>query len=327
MQYHKPDSRWKIFNIPDYETYLEQSVIKGLFHKSVPNDVVEAYEVAEYLMAHAYYHYPLYDEATSKVLRTIEMAVKLRCTEIRISLEYTIQKNNKPVTRKKDLNRLMNELNAAEPGKKMDWQFKNARNLRNSFMHPGYHTYSGAISRRFIERSVTLFNKLFLPGSVFTSFETKLTGEQTAMLDCKGLLVLEIQDKRYLVESVTVKAAIFINTKWVYYLAAIPVVHNIGGQMKDHSYSLPLGYFITDLSIEKNEISATEIEKSVPLSIQTTTHRDDLSVYTKFLGEKNNAPKVDQEIYDHFVKNWIAGKANEFWYRFLHQVDTSTALF
>jgi hypothetical protein len=59
MQYRKPDSRWKIVTIPDWKPDLEHLVIKGLFRESVLKDVIEAYEVAEYLMADAYYQYPL----------------------------------------------------------------------------------------------------------------------------------------------------------------------------------------------------------------------------------------------------------------------------
>ena len=73
--------------MPDFDTYCVKSVVKGLFHPSVPKDVIDAYEVAEYMMAHAYYHWPLYDESFTKLLLITEMAIKIRCVHFGIPVE------------------------------------------------------------------------------------------------------------------------------------------------------------------------------------------------------------------------------------------------
>jgi len=86
MEFHEPDSRWAGFGCSSYEHYLDRYLIRGKFHNKVPNAVTDAYITIEYLMAHAYYFYPMYDEALSKLLRTMEMAVKLRCKEIGIDI-------------------------------------------------------------------------------------------------------------------------------------------------------------------------------------------------------------------------------------------------
>jgi hypothetical protein len=47
------DPRWEPHKIATKEEYEQKVVIKGCFHECVPDDVVNAFETVEYLMAHA----------------------------------------------------------------------------------------------------------------------------------------------------------------------------------------------------------------------------------------------------------------------------------
>ena len=123
MEYHVPDNRWQIFGMDNFANYVEKAVVKGQFHPSVPADIVEAYKMAEYMMAHAYYHYPLYHEALSKVLRIIEMAVKFRCQQIKINLTQIAKRKGKQEEGKRVLKHLMDDIAKAEPVKKLERQF------------------------------------------------------------------------------------------------------------------------------------------------------------------------------------------------------------
>ena len=79
MEYHKPDDTWAALGYNDYDYYVNKCVIKGLFHPVVPKDIVDSYKVAEYMMAFAYYHYPMYDEAAAKIMLIIEYTISRRC--------------------------------------------------------------------------------------------------------------------------------------------------------------------------------------------------------------------------------------------------------
>ena len=321
MEYHQPDTRWEIFGLPDFETYQQKLVVKGLFHPSVPKDVVEAYEVAEYIMAHAYYHYPLYEEAFSKLLRITEMAVKLRCTQLGISLATT--KLNKKTQRpdKKRFSVLINELCKAEPEKDIKDGLDRLRRLRNSFMHPDSHTYSGSMAKGAIQSTVTLLNEMFIPGQIFKPFIHRQEEIKKEINNYKeGLFVLEYQHNRYLIEGVEINAAILVDGKWIYYLVAQPVTLNIGEQMKNHSYSMPLLYFVTDLSSGESCVSVNEVENNYPIKISTTNHTDNLEIYQRFITERGTVTKNDMEIYEHLMKDTIASKENEFWYRWLWKI-------
>ncbi|MEQ1747395.1 MAG: hypothetical protein ABMA02_18335, partial [Saprospiraceae bacterium] len=81
MSYHTPDFIWEAFGAPDFESYTHVFVVEGRFHKDVPEAVRESYTVAEHIMAHAYYHYPMYEEGLVKLLRTLEMGVRMRCEQ------------------------------------------------------------------------------------------------------------------------------------------------------------------------------------------------------------------------------------------------------
>ncbi len=74
--YYKAETLWKNFGAQTREEYVSKFVIQGHFIPSVPEDVLNAYETAEYLMAHAWYYWPMYDEALKKLTGILEIAVK-----------------------------------------------------------------------------------------------------------------------------------------------------------------------------------------------------------------------------------------------------------
>ena len=67
-EWYQPDDRWPALGIGSREDYVAAYVFAGRFHPGVPADVVQAYETVSHLMAQAWYHYPLYDEALAKLL-------------------------------------------------------------------------------------------------------------------------------------------------------------------------------------------------------------------------------------------------------------------
>ncbi len=62
------DPLWEIFGVQNKEGYIKDNVITVHFHAHVTAYVVKTYKTAEYLMAHAYFHWPLFDEALKTIL-------------------------------------------------------------------------------------------------------------------------------------------------------------------------------------------------------------------------------------------------------------------
>lgn len=68
-EWYTADEIWSSYTTSKTrEAYAQNWVVRGYFHAGVPEDVKAAYVTVEYLMALAWYHYPLYDEAMTKLL-------------------------------------------------------------------------------------------------------------------------------------------------------------------------------------------------------------------------------------------------------------------
>ncbi len=159
IPYHTPDSIWTIFSgVTDFESYAEKFVVKGRLHKDVPPEVVEGYAIAEHIMAYAYYRYPAMDEALVKLLRVLEMAVKMRCKALGIALEIL---DNKGKARKKVLNTLINELAAKEAAKPTKSTLIWLKDVRNYLMHPSEPSLFGSVALGHIRQCVIMLNALF----------------------------------------------------------------------------------------------------------------------------------------------------------------------
>lgn len=78
MKWFEADTRWELFNMKSREDFINNYVVTGKFHNAVPKDIVTAFETVSYLMAHSYYHWPMMDEAMTKALLVMEMAVKIK---------------------------------------------------------------------------------------------------------------------------------------------------------------------------------------------------------------------------------------------------------
>lgn len=148
--YYQPDTRWPIFGAPTREQFEARYVFPPRFHAGVPEDIVKSYTTASHLMALAWYHYPVYDEALSKLLLLLEMAIRLRCQQLGL-----------PAGPKRTLQELIMALEAAEPAKELGWWLQILRQLRNQVAHPERHSFGGATFRPAMLRMVNTLNQLF----------------------------------------------------------------------------------------------------------------------------------------------------------------------
>lgn len=293
MEYHEPVILWEAMGMPDFDTYCQKSVVKGLFHPSVPKDVIDAYEVAEYMMAHAYYHWALYDEAFTKLLLITEMAVKFKCVQYGIPVETTNKKGNLVP---RNLETLIKEYCKEEPLKGIENDLLWLKGRRNNRMHPNSHTYSGAIANyNAIKFGVGILNKLFIPEQLLSSSPQKIESTNTAFAPfIAGLFVLDIGDKRYLIEGVKVEDALMINGDWHYFLVASPITNDIGKQVREHHYADFHALQVKDILVGDDSITMTDASTNKPIQISTTDHPANIETYRKF-NEERDAAKAEQQ--------------------------------
>ena len=154
LNYFEPDPIFAFYQIHSEEEYLNQYLVKADFGTEITEDLKNSYKTAEYLMAHAYFHWPIYDEALWKVLGIYKMAIKFRCKELGIELKKSNQKEKRLVDLQKEL---MNSLQVEEFQFAFDW----IRNLRNGLAHPEIHSYGGPSYKMHIEMILMFIKKIF----------------------------------------------------------------------------------------------------------------------------------------------------------------------
>src|SRR5688572_3734537 len=110
MKYRVPDPLWESFGANNFEEYCEKFVVSGKFHPAVPQEIVNEYVQVEYLLSSAYYSYPLLDEAISKALKIMELAVKIKCKQSGILLSQKASSKSR-----KSLKELIDALDKMEP--------------------------------------------------------------------------------------------------------------------------------------------------------------------------------------------------------------------
>ncbi|GAB3585684.1 hypothetical protein [Hymenobacter daeguensis] len=155
--WYEPDTTWQALGFPTRESYVAHMVAPAKFHGDVHEDVVKSYRTVEHLMALAWYHYPMYDEAIKKLTSMIEMAVKLRCQQVGIPItEGRDDSKNRPLAR------LIDELCARLHAAELKQRLHAIRDIRNRQAHPEYHSFGGIAMSIAVEPLVYTLNLLFV---------------------------------------------------------------------------------------------------------------------------------------------------------------------
>ena len=168
-------------------------------------------------MASAWYHYPMYDEALRKLLGTFEMAIKLRSKASGIQLtKYT------------NLQGLINKLFPVEKVKQLNAQLHFIRRIRNQYAHPTHHYFGAIAIRPLIISLINALNQLFLPEESMIANQAQVATLAKIIVTLQAsVLIVEREQKRYLIREAIPLNAHVINKKvlslWVFY----PILNNI----------------------------------------------------------------------------------------------------
>lgn len=299
LPYHTPDSRWNYQGATTYESYLQKFVFKSKFHSKVPEDIIKDYETAEQLMAHAWYHYPMYDEGFKKLLGMVEMAVKKRCEQLNIDLSKKDKKGN---DRRKTLNQLMIDLHKADPHKNLNFDLQKARKVRNFYAHPENHTFVGAIAQLSLIQIINLINFIFLEQEPFIQ-QNKYAKEMEAALEPfeKGCFKLEINNTPYLTWSTNCIEHWKVNDEWISLVVFHPVTYNLSESLKNKKYDYPFYVALKDLNISDGNLEATVLLTNHQLKLSSSSKTENTVRVNKFLSELNNADPSDKSIFLHLL--------------------------
>ncbi|MEX0722004.1 MAG: hypothetical protein WD059_15110 [Balneolaceae bacterium] len=266
--YLEPDKRWEDYEINGQEDYIEKVVIGGYFHEKVPDDVVSAYNTAEYLMAHAYFHWEMFDEALKKCLFTLEMAIKLKAQEKGIALKAKNKKGKKHDRRLVDI---IDDVCDEVYLNNLKIYLNKARGLRNHFAHPIGHHFSGPHgASTYIMHIVNVLNKLFKTDEWHKEYAEKTeTIEKQLNTLTKKVLKVEAANPAFLISRI--HRFELVDDKLI--LSVIPVLDKYEVSDKSFTGDQVKVYSVFDFQINENEISGI-ITNGVKIKISVTNHRE-----------------------------------------------------
>lgn len=278
-------------------------MVEGYFHAGVPEPVIKSYRTAEQLMAHAWYHYPMYDEALKKLLGIVELAVKERCKELSIPLSTT---NRNGRERKKRLVTLMNEVSVAEPTKNLGPNLHHIRKSRNYHAHPERHSYMGGIAKSRIISIVNLINILFLPETSITELNDRMTTLLNTYKAFKdGLFVFEIGQDRYLIKGARPIHTRKIGDEWSTLWLLEPILTNTFKNLSEQRYSLPFIEVINKFELHEGKIIAKDEGEVFDICIEPTDHKANLVTFQKYQHDIDQLSEHDLQFYELWKRSEI----------------------
>lgn len=297
MEYYEPDSTWEVFGITNREEFVNQYVVEGRFHKIVPEDIVKAFKTVTYLMAHSYYHYPMYDEAMNKALIVMEMAVKLKAKQLEIPLKMTPNKNGVEYDVK--LGKLIDKICLIEHLSFLKQDFDRARDIRNSRVHPEEYTLSGFLG--YTDKNAMLFinliNLLFLPENEMQSLITKQEQLEKQLEKFKNnLFVVEFNDTKILIDTIhKFKFLKNLNHKLLI-LFVNPIRIDAFETITNKTYGDPLLLKLKDFEIDSLNINGVDLENN-PIKIYKNIKPENLEKALYYYNELSKVSERDLYIF------------------------------
>jgi hypothetical protein len=310
--YFSPEPHWKMYGIKSRKAYIDKFVIKGRFHDAVHKDVLKSYKTVEYLMAHAYYHWPMYDEALKKLLGIFEMAIKLRCKELNISLE-TIDRNGKK--RKRFLGSLIKSLCDKGYPDALKSTMDRLRSLRNHHSHPDRHSFAGATSSGSIKPIVNLLNQLFLPVDSFIEKQTVQNEFKSALAHYTNKLLIVPYDRApVLMYNPRLISSEKLNNEWFHFITFEAVVNNPKEYLNGGMALLPPTTILGTVEFEGNSIHAYQFETNSVIEIKVTSKEENIMRWEKQVEAFNTLEGMDKYSLTSIVESTIHKRLNDWVY-------------
>jgi len=290
MDWYEPEHIWEIYGIKTRDQFVKRFVVEGKFHENVPEDISKSFITVSYLLAHSYYHWPMFDEALSKALLIMEMSVKLKAKELNISIERT-RNNKRPSNR--SLVELIDEICDIPEYTFLKQDFNRARNLRNIKMHPDRHSFSGVMS--FADANAILFinvvNMLFLDSAQLKTIHEKVEQLENELTPFKsGLHVLEFEGKKILIDGFHMFKYRELENNALLLLYINPLTTKVEEQFLEHKYPDPLIVGFSEYEIKNNKLKGIDINGET-MSIYISDKPENLDAYGNYCQALSKIPE------------------------------------
>lgn len=302
--WYKADSTWGVW-VKDREQYAKVFVREGRFHNGVHEDVVKDFRIATHIMASAWYHYPMYDEALRKLLGTIEMAIKLRAKELGIR-----------VTKRTRLQELIDRLFPADRGEQFNAQLHALRDIRNTYAHPEHYKFGGITINGIMVPLVNTLNRVFLPIDQITANQTYLKAMKDKLAELVApAFVLTWHEHNYVVKEAVLLDAHQVNSKWVSFWAIYPVLDNAAEVLSVNDCPTPIMVSLEDAAIIQGTLVATELGTEQLVYLVPLPDSSYLNKVEEHVKAWESLDVMKKEMMDMAQKHVVWSKLNEFQYQ------------
>ena len=299
----EPDATWEIVGIPNRKDYVKKFVVEGKFHKNVPEDIVKAFTIVTYLMAHSYYHYPMYDEAMSKALLVMEMAVKIKAKELGIALKLPPNKNG--VEYDKRLEKLIDEVCLTNHLSFLKPDFDRARFFRNHKVHPEQYSFSGVLgyTHKNVKLFIKILNLLFMEGIQLEKLLEKRNDLKNKMNVFKdGLFVLEFNNREILIDRIHEFKYLENEGIKLLLLFVNPLSKNVYENLKEHKFEEPLIIALKEFNIKNYTIEGVDL-KNQSVKIYPSMKMEDKQKLFMYNNDISRVSKEDMHLFINFNSN------------------------
>jgi hypothetical protein len=295
--YYKSDSFWEVYNINSKEEFYKKINLTPKFHLGVPEDIVNEFKTVQYLIVLSYHHAGFLDEAVTKALVAIEIAIKLKAKELQISLEYQTKKKSKP--RSKELFKLINEVLTKTDLLFLKPDFDRARSIRNSRVHKESHTFMGIVGYPInnIKLLINLINQIFQEQNEIKNInnKNKLISEFLENYKEKPM-ILDFNRTRILINNIlSFKYIRFDNTELLILLME-PVLTNTFNLLTENPSRNPLLVTIKNFIVNREIIKGID-QNEEKVSVHFTYEDEYIKTYKLFLEEKSRVSEINLHRY------------------------------
>jgi hypothetical protein len=297
MDWYEPVDIWDMFGVNSRAEFVARYVVEGKFHKNVPEDISKSFVTVSYLLAHSYYHLPMFDEALRKSLLIMEMAVKLKAKELKIDLK--LAPNKKGVVFDKKLWKLIDEICQYNELSFLKSDFDRARDIRNNRMHPDRHSFSGTMSFADVNAQffVNVINMLFMSSEQLVKLHTEIEQLEVVLHPFKtGLFILQFQGKKILIDGFyTFKYREFEMNKLLL-LYINPLTTSVHEQFIEKKYPEPLIISFKDFKIKEEGIEGVDLGGKL-MKIYIDDKEQNLKTYYNYLEALSKIPEKDMNTF------------------------------
>lgn len=302
--YFVADDRWEMFGVTSRDQYVGQFVLPGKYHKLVPETVQKAHRTAEYLMAHAWYYWPMYDESLKKMTLIFEIAIKQKAKQLGIDLKQST-KNGK--AREKSLNTLIQEIHRREPKRQILDSLLRSKNLRNTFAHPTQDSWMGGIqaSQDNVKYYVNIINTLFLDYALFEEYLDQLERIENLQQSIDSDLYRITMGRKKLLVHRVLSREVYPSEQNPFLLLALEMVISDSYEVFSKGYTPdPIIIGFKDVELTDVRIRGIDFEKGEDVIIELTDHPQNTNIYKSYLDDLDRLGNVKfKQMNDHAIRH------------------------